>query len=481
MVDFLSGYDDEIDLSSAEVEFLENFLSDWGLLSDLALSDLILWVPNWHGKGYFALGQIRPATVPSLVPEDLVGEFLASGRNNLLDQAYASKKSLTAKSNTSSHNLAVIPILFEQKVIGLLERTWAADGRGGRMETIYLAAAAALLKMLEQGSGSFLPLGEKAFGTPRVGDGLIKLDSSGIVEFASPNAQSAFRRMGLNKDLIGENFANLCTRLMQKKGLADETLTLITSGKINGEIEIENNFATLTVRSLTLLNQQQHVGAVILVHDITLLRKKERALLNKDAIIREVHHRVKNNLQTVGSLLRLQARRASSVDVKNSLNEADRRISTIAIVHETLSQSNEEEVYFDEILQKIILMLNELNTGLNESQKSSFIKQGSLGTLKSDLATALAMALVEILQNALEHGVPALQDIEIDLANLGNELSILVKDYGPGLKNIEESEESLGLQIVDNLVKSEMGGTIDYKKNQPQGLIVEIKIPLKVN
>ena len=70
MVDFLSGYEDEIDLSRAEVEFLENFLSDWGLLSDLALSDLILWVPNWHGKGYFALGQIRPATVPSLVPED---------------------------------------------------------------------------------------------------------------------------------------------------------------------------------------------------------------------------------------------------------------------------------------------------------------------------------------------------------------------------------------------------------------------------
>ncbi len=177
----------------------------------------------------------------------------------------------------------------------------------------------------------------------------------------------------------------------------------------------------------------------------------------------------------------MQARRASSLDVKNSLNEADRRISTIAIVHETLSQSNEEEVNFDEILQKIILMLNELNTGLNESQKSSFVKQGSLGTLKSDLATALAMALVEILQNALEHGVPAIQDIEIDLANLNNELSIVVKDYGPGLENIEETTESLGLQIVENLVKNEMGGTIEYKKNQPQGLIVEIKIPLQVN
>lgn len=481
MTDFLSGYEEEVELSDKEVDFLENFLADWGLLSDLALSDLVLWIPNWHGKGYFAVSQIRPATVPSLVPEDLVGEFLPAGRNNLLDKAYVGKKTLVAKSTADSHNLSVIPILYEQRVIGLLERTWAADGRGGRMETVYLEAAGALLKMLEQGTGSYLPLTDKAFGTPRVGDGLIKLDKAGVVNFASPNAQSAFRRLGLNKNLVDENFSNLCRRLMQKKGLANETITLIASGKINGEIEIENNLATLSIRSLALVDNQQHIGAIVLVHDVTLLKRKEKALINKDAIIREVHHRVKNNLQTVGSLLRLQARRATNAEVKKSLDEADRRINTIAIVHETLSQANEENVDFDEILQKIIMMLNELNTGLDENQKSSFKKQGSLGTLRSDIATALAMALVEVLQNAIEHGVPALRDIEIHLAKAENVLEILVKDFGPGLESVEENSENLGLEIVSTLIEGELGGYIKYRANDPQGLIVEIKIPLKGN
>ncbi len=478
MTSLLSGYEDEIELTEAEVDYLENLLSDWGLLSDLALSDLVLWIPNWHGKGYFALSQIRPSTVRSLVPEDLVGEFLPSGRNNLLDKAFLSKKTVISKSSNGDHHLSIIPIIFQQKVIGLLERTWVADGRGGRMEAVYLEAADALFKMLEQGTGSYQPLIDKAFGTPRVGDGLIKLDSSGLVTFASPNAQSAFRRLGLAKDLVGENFSSLCRKLMQKKGLADEAFTLITSGKLNGEIEIENNLATMTVRAISLTDHQQNIGAIILVNDVTLIRKKDKALSNKDAIIREVHHRVKNNLQTVGSLLRLQARRATNSEVRESLIEADRRINTIAIVHETLSHANEQNVNFDEILQKIILMLNELNTGLDESQKSVFVKKGSLGTLNSALATALAMALVEILQNALEHAVPAIKDIEIELIKNLNDIKIIVKDYGPGLKNHDGTEENLGFQIVKTLIESELSGTINYKKNDPQGLVVEITVPL---
>jgi len=479
MANLLTGYEDEIELSDAEIDYLESFLSDWGLLSDLALSDLVLWIPNWHGKGYFALSQIRPATVRSLVPEDLVGEFLPAGRNNLLDKAYLSKKTLMAKSSNDLRQLSIIPILYEQKVIGLLERTWSADGHGGRMETVYLEAADALFKMLEQGTGSYQPLINKAFGTPRVGDGLIRLDNLGVVNFASPNAQSAFRRLGLVKDLVGENFSSICRKLIQKKGIADESFPLITSGKINGEIEIENNLATMTLRSIALTDHQQHIGAIILVNDVTLLRKKDKALLSKDAIIREVHHRVKNNLQTVGSLLRLQARRATNSEVKKSLDEADRRISTIAIVHETLSQANEEKVDFDEILQKIVLMLNELNTGLGQKQKSAFMVQGSIGYLNSEIATALAMALVEVLQNALEHGIPATKDIEVNLSRNFDKLKIRVVDFGPGIENFEnikKSSSSLGLEIVSTLIESELGGTISYQKNDPHGLLVEITI-----
>jgi two-component sensor histidine kinase len=479
---FLTGLEEEIDFSQDEIKYLEDFLADWGLLSDLALSDLVLWIPTWHKKGYFAVSQIRPATVPANVPEDLVGQFLASGRNQLIDQALASKKIVGSSESAEMKNLAVIPIVIKDRVIGLIERTWLADGRGGRMEKVYLAAAEALFEMLEQGNFLLLSQGQKVNETPRVGDGLIQLDALGNVIFASPNAQSAFRRLGFNQDLIEQKFSQVCSRLAKKPGLTDESLSLVTSGKISGAIELENKLATVTLRTLPLIKDKTQVGGLILVHDITLIRKKEKALLGKEATIREVHHRVKNNLQTVGALLRLQARRTKNDEVKKSLLEADRRINTIAIVHEYLSQSSEESINFDEILKNVILMLNEINSVFESNKENKVTKIiGTAENLHSQIATPLAMAIVELLQNSFQHGQPAKSPVEIIIDRSKNSLLIQIKDYGPGLKDKNVKPESLGLDIVKTLVQDELRGELEFNQNKPQGLLVTITVPLDLN
>ena len=98
----------------------------------------------------------------------------------------------------------------------------------------------------------------------------------------------------------------------------------------------------------------EHIGALVLVRDVTDLRRRDRELVTKDATIREIHHRVKNNLQTVAALLRLQARRIDGPDgARPALEEAVRRVGSIAIVHETLSQAVEESVDFDEIADRL--------------------------------------------------------------------------------------------------------------------------------
>jgi two-component system, sensor histidine kinase PdtaS len=478
LTNFLNEFIDEVDFSEEEIEYLADFLADWGLLSDLALSDLVLWIPTWHKKGYFAVGQIRPATVPSQVPEDLVGEFLASGRNKFLDQALAGQKIVQRNGAVEVKNSAAVPMVFQGKVIGLIERTWLADGRGGRMETVYLEAAEALFTMLEQGNFPFLSQAGKLSEVLRVGDGLIKLDVLGKVVFASPNAQSAFRRLGLSQDLVEQNFSHICSKLIRKPGFTDESLLLVTSGKISGDVELENKMATVALRSIPLIKDKVQVGALILVHDVTLIRKKERDLLSKDATIREVHHRVKNNLQTVGALLRLQARRTENAEVKDSLLEADRRINTIAIVHEHLSHSTEERIYFDEILKKIILMLNEINTSLGEFSDNKIIKTGEIGNLKSEVATPLAMALVELLQNALEHGQPTQKPVEIIVKKEKANLLIQVIDHGPGFAKANVVDGSLGLDIVKTLIQEELHGHLEFDSNKPSGLIVNISIEL---
>ncbi len=92
----------------------------------------------------------------------------------------------------------------------------------------------------------------------------------------------------------------------------------------------------------------------MLVRDVTELRRREEQLLTKDATIREIHHRVKNNLQTVAALLRLQARRTAPPEAREALRESVRRVTSIALVHETLSQTLDESVAFDSIADELV-------------------------------------------------------------------------------------------------------------------------------
>ena len=146
----------------------------------------------------------------------------------------------------------------------------------------------------------------------------------------------------------------------------------------------------------------EHIGGLILLRDVTDLRRRDRELITKDTTIREIHHRVKNNLQTVAALLRLQARRIDSAEATAALEEAVRRVGSIAIVHETLSQAVEEMVDFDEIADRLARLVTDV--GLSQVRVR---REGRFGMLVSEQATPLAMVVMELLQNAVEHGYPA--------------------------------------------------------------------------
>ena len=143
----------------------------------------------------------------------------------------------------------------------------------------------------------------------------------------------------------------------------------------------------------------------MLLRDVTELRRRDRLLLSKDATIREVHHRVKNNLQTTSSLLRLQARRLPAGEGRTALNEAERRIRTIALVHEVLSRDPVEQVAFTDIVRPLVRMAED---GLSSSERAvTFEIVGDPGELPAEMATPLAVVLNELLQNAAEHAFPA--------------------------------------------------------------------------
>src|SRR5690606_32119772 len=228
------------------------------------------------------------------------------------------------------------------------------------------------------------------------------------------------------------------------------------------------------MRSIPLITARVRSGALLLVRDVTDLRRGERALLTKDNTIREIHHRVKNNLQTVAALLRMQGRRLEDPSARAALDESVRRVSAIALVHETLSQTDADSVEFDRVADRLVAMVADLGDGV------SVVRDGQIGTLPGSIASSLALVVAELLQNAYEHGLQA-DGGQITLAaeRRGRRLRVSVIDDGAGLPPgfDPESHARLGLQIVQTLVRDDLKGSLSWEPGaQGRGTIATIDL-----
>lgn len=456
------------DLTDAERADLGRIVAHWSLIADLGLGDLIMWLPTWNEAGTVAAALVRPTTAPTSVPEDIVGTFLPKGRERDLDQALAFGRVVGQ----------AYPIWCADRVIAVVARYASATRRvAGYLEEIYLGTASDLLAMLVQGSFPPRALDETGAESPRVGDGLIRLDADGSVQYASPNAVSALRRLGMATSVLGLDFASVVTRLSHRQGPVDETLSALARGKVAGQADLANAQATVQVQGIPLLADSQQVGALILVRDVTDLRHQQQALLSKDATIREIHHRVKNNLQTVAALLRLQSRRAASEETRAALGEAELRVASIALVHETMSRQPGDDVAFDEIVDRIIGLVRDLaGAYAGGGQPPNLVREGSVGLLPGEVATALAMCLSELLHNAVEHAQA--RQIIVSLARSAQAIDVEVSDDGRGLPDgFSVQGAGLGLQIVQSLANGELRGTFSISQGPGGGTCARVGVP----
>jgi two-component sensor histidine kinase len=339
----------------------------------------------------------------------------------------------------------------------------AATRSPSTLELTYLDIAADLSLMVA--AGTFPPrMLEHAEMSPRVGDGLVRLDSAGRAVYASPNALSAYRRMGVIGDVVGADLAAV-TRGVSADRVAGEAVAASIGAAVAGRfpepMDVENDAATMLVRALPLQAPGGEAGALVLVRDVTDVRRRDRALMTKDATIREIHHRVKNNLQTVAALLRLQARRMTEPAARAALEESVRRVASIAVVHETLAGSREDVVEVDDVLDQVLPMLGDVTS---VGPAARITRVGKFGELPAAAATPLVMAVTELLHNAAEHafidGEPG--SIVLAAERDGDDLVVRVWDDGRGLPPEFDPAASsgLGLQIVRTLVTSELHGTL---------------------
>jgi two-component system, sensor histidine kinase PdtaS len=447
-------------LSTDQVVHLQQLVAEWGFLADLSFADLLLYAPTDDGR-WVILAQVRPSTGRTIYPADYVGEF-ARFAGPVLDQVMTTgglcEGDIEVENEIEPARFLGVPIRFHGECIAVLGRESGTRNTRmlGELERTYHSMFERFAVMIAEGSfPSEGPL-EDSSAAPRIGDGTILLDEDARVRYASPNAMSVFHRVGINSNAVGMRLAEMGFNDNCARRALESRRPVIEEFDQTGEI-------TLLARCLPIMAGGEVTGGLLLVRDVTEVRKRDKLLLSKDATIREVHHRVKNNLQTISSLLRLQARRLQSAEAKAAVNESVRRIRTIAVVHETLSREAGDDVAFIDIVRPLLRLSEE---GLQSQDRPiRFTVQGDGGRLPTTVATPLSVVLIELLQNAIDHGFPegsAGGDVVVQLSRTPGMLSIAVVNDGVGLDPTFELNRAtgLGLSIVRTLVTTELGGTI---------------------
>src|SRR3954454_4552405 len=475
-------------IAGPDADHLHRLVGDWQLLADLSFADLLLFAPVDGGR-YVTVAQMRPTTGPTAYQDDLVGRQVTADDRPQLPLAIREVRIVREGDPVWVQGVPVreeaIPVCHHDRVIAVVARdtNLAAARTPSRLEIAYLRSANELAQMLADGTWPEHGDGEDSYAGLRVGDGLVCLEADGTVSFASPNALSAYRRLGHPGDLEGLRLDEVTAALVPRTTTAvDLPVRAVARGRVSRSGEVETRDAIIGLRAIPLRTGGEHIGALVLVHDVTELRRRERQLMGKDATIREIHHRVKNNLQTVAALLRLQGRRVNAPEARAALVESVRRVSSIAVVHETLSMSPDETVAFDEIVDRVISMVAEVAA---PEAKVTIRREGTFGVLGAELATPLAMVLTELMQNAVEHGFGQGEPGEpgtvlVRAHRWRQKLHVSVADDGRGLPDgfrLEVSDR-LGLQIVRQLATGELDGTITLERRMAGGTIAEIVVPL---
>ncbi len=475
-----------------DIEWLHLLVGDWQLLADLAFADIVLWVPSVQGD-FVAVAHARPSSSATLFYRDFVGQVVKPEWKAQIDEAFQTGRIIDTATpdwyEETPTRVRAVPVLRRLSPTGkqttdmpiavITRHTNLSEARTpSRQELTFNGCANDLFGMIA--TGDFPDLGAPSSprrGAPRASDGLIRLDVDGVVTFASPNALSAFNRIGFPNELEGESLADVTTGLISGQLTVDESLPLVVTGRAPWRTDIEARGATVLLRAIPVRNHGERVGAIVLCRDVTEVRHQERELITKDATIREIHHRVKNNLQTVASLLRIQARRTHSDVARDALGQAMRRVAAIAVVHDTLSEGLTQDVDFDVVFDRVLMLIAEVASSHSTTVRPK--STGSFGNLPSEYATPLALALTELVTNAVEHGLAGRADGEVEIVakRTDEKLSVKVRDNGVGLAEGKVGS-GLGTQIVRTLIQGELSGTIDWHTLVGSGTEVTIEVPM---
>jgi two-component sensor histidine kinase len=464
-------------LTEAELRLLERVEKGMALTADVSRADVLMFVRE--GDLAVAVAQVKPHSIATLYRQSWIGQRRPLDEDPLIAAALTNGKRGQRQRNLLEQATPIIqqvwPVVVESgRVIGALqvETNLIAWERHKRRHTSFQRAVKWLQGMTLRGDLA------SADSLARFGewDGVLFVDDSYHIRYLSGIANNLYRRLGYLDELQGQHIGDLQTK--------DELLVRQAFKTRTCQMHQVSEGARYWTRSVVPLwsygslswpfgRQRQGQltlrGALVMVHDETEKRRKAQELQVLSTMIREVHHRVKNNLQTVASILRMQSRRADDSDVQLQLSEAVNRVMAIAVIHEFLSQDDDQSINVRDVCQRIATQTQ--RAAIQPGRQIVLRTQGPPIYLPSQQATACALVANELLLNALEHGFGSREagTVTMRLQDLGDEMALEVVDDGSGLPEHFDLErtDSLGLNIVRTLVEGDLKGQFSMERAFP--------------
>lgn len=474
-------------LRQEDIVFLEKIETDLGILADLSRADVLMYCPCSPDQAVL-VAQAKPHSILPIFSESLVERRVAfSDEPAVIRALYEGRRGLTeVRRQIESRPTPVkaAPVVQEThpvragdgRVIAAvcIETNLIERERHQRRSRVFQRALKHFQRTVLagelRGAEEMTPFSEH--------DGVIVVDPQHRIQYISGIATSLYRKLGYASDLLKRRIEDL---EIDNHGLAVEAMK---SGRcLEGEVQAGGlvwvkKAIPFFSTGRRFRRSRRLEGVLLTIRDETEARRQEDELRVKVAMIQEIHHRVKNNMQTIASLLRLQARRADSEQVRRALQEGINRILSVAVIHEFLAHQDARVINIRDVSQRII---NQVREGVLDWERGIRLElRGPNIYLPTQPATVCALVINELLQNALEHGYERQEGgtVTVNLRDNGEQITISVDDDGVGLP--EEFDlartSSLGLQIVKILAEGDLKGSFELR-DRDKGVSAVVTFP----
>lgn len=443
-------------LNARQIGIWERIKIVFPFLADLVHGRLSAYIPAKKSGYLLIAAEVRPHTVYMLKQESHWGKLQLALEEPLVQdtlrtgQPGRGKREWTYGSFIDMYTYAIHD---GNDIIGVV--SFEVDGERLQIEGFHhlLSTAVDVMNCARRGVEA------EQYSSISPSDGLIITDQFSRIKFADAAAQRIYRVLGVGSLKGCHLFDRQLTRHVERETVERER---------PWQKELLAGGLTMIRRQIDLQTGGQLMRRIVILSDVTEIRAKDKEIKIKSAVIQEIHHRVKNNLQTIASLLRLQARRSKSAEVKAALAESVNRVLSISVVHEFLSQQGEEDIDVQEVMRQIFKL------AAKDMADSEFLVRtefsGPAVVLPSKYASSLALVLNELVLNAMEHAFAGRKSGTIGLAvqedsdhwhlDFYDDGCGLPADFDPG------KTRSLGISIVRTLIEGDLGGFLSLENDE---------------